>query len=359
MLKEMYKEACAEVRRLDPESVAVTDRKGKKGKKPASQMDSVAACGAVWADLEGTTWNQLQGVRWNDLPEKGSGRQMQQIKELVGGAMATCSELQLKYIHDYYNERLTLEEIGERHGVDVSTVSRTLKRGRAHIEKHVTAKMLLTKCVDDKGRFNYQLFLDSTCILTERQKEMVYLILARDTSYRDIAEYLGRTSSTVWRTVDRVEEKLGELNVQVDANWSAIRVERNDWAGRSEKELAEDLGLSPAFYYRVVRRGEHIEGIPLLYCAILHRMEAENEESTVACGLGCSKTLVKRVMKRYGYLSLPNFIEDYHPKAIRRVKAPENPFAVMGSGAAVIDRIDAATYQKLQERFGGERRVGA
>lgn len=358
MLRDMYKEACAEVRRLDPESVAAADRKGKKGKRPASQMDSVAACGAVWADLEGTTWNQVDGIRWGDLAEKGSGRQMQQIQELVSGAMATCSELQLKYMNDYYNEGLTLDEIGERYEVDTSTVSRTMKRGRARIEKYVTAKLILTKCVDRNGLFDYQLFLNSTSILTERQKEMLFLVMTEDASFADIAAFVERTPSTVWRTAERVEEKLGALNVEVCTHWSAIKVKRRDWTRRSEKELAEDLGLSPTFYYRVVRKGVRIDGIPLLYCAILHRLAAGDEAASVAWGLGCSKVLVKRVRKQYGHLPLPDFTEDYNPKPVRRVKKPDNPFAVLGNGEAIIDRIDAATYQKLQERFGGERRVG-
>lgn len=358
MLKDMYKEACEEVRRLDPERAATADRKGKKGKRPPSQMDSVAACGAVWADLEGTTWNQVDGVRWGDLAEKGSGRQMQQIQELVSGAMATCSERQLQHMNAYYNERLTLAEIGERDGVDTSTVARNIKRGRQRVEKYVTAKLVLTKCVNGNGLFDYQLFMNSTSILTERQKEMLFLVMTEDASFADIAAFVERTPSTVWRTAERVEKKLGALNVKVRTHWSAIKVKRRDWAGRSEKELAEDLGLSPAFYYRVVRSGVRIDGIPLLYCAILHRLAAGDEVASVAWGLGCSKVLVKRVRKQYGHLPLPDFAEDYNPKPVRRVKKPDNPFAVLGSGEAIIDRIDAATYKKLQERFGGMRRAG-
>lgn len=358
VLRDMYKEACEEVRRLDPEQTAIAGRAGKNGKKPPSLMDSVAACGAVWADLEGTTWNQLQGVRWNDLPEKGSGRQMKQIQELVSGAMAMCTERQLQHMNAYYNEGLTLEEIGERDGVDVSTVSRNIKRGRQRVEKYVTAKLVLTKCVNGNGLFDYQLFLNSTSILTERQKEMVFLILTEETSYADIAEYLHRNPSTVWKTAERVEEKLGALQVQVDVQWSAIKPKRWFWAERSEKEVAEDLGLTPRFYYHVVCRGERVDGLPLLYCAILHRLAAGEDAAKAAEGLGCSKVLVKRVRRHYGDLPLPKFTEDYHPKEPRRTRVPDNPFVMMGSGEAVIDRIDAATYQKLQERFGGERRVG-
>lgn len=356
MLREMYREACEEVRRLDPEQVRTGARKGKGGKKPISRLDSALACGAIWADLEGAAWSRVEGRSWNDL-NAANGRQMRQIQELIGGAMAVCTPLQAQYLNAYYVRELTLEEIGERFGVDVSTVSRTLKRGRRRMEGYVTAKLLLGRCVDEKGLFDYQLFLNSAGVLTERQKEMVYLVLARDTSYRDIAGYIGRTPSTVSRAVERAEEKLSGLAVAVDANLSAVRVRRADWAGRSEKELAEDLGLSAAFYYRIVRRGETVDGLPLLYCAILNRLGAGESVQQAAGGLGCSQALVRRVRREYGDAS-PDFREEYRPRRPRRVRLPQNPFAALGSGDAIIDRIDAGTYQALQERFGGNCHVG-
>ena len=357
ILKEMYQEACAQVRRLDPARPADTAGGGKKGRKPVSTVDSALACGAIWADLEGVTWRELDGTSWNDLPGAATGRQMKRLQELVRTAMAMCTPLQSAYLRAYYAGGLTLDEIGERFGVDVSTVSRTLKRGRRRIEQYVRAKLLLGRCVDEKGRFDYMKFLNSAGILTERQKEMVYLILARDTSYRDIAGYIGRTPSTVSRTAERVEDKLGGLAVTVDAGWSAVRVERRDWTGRSEKKLAEDLGLSPAFYYRVVRRGERADGVPLLYCAILNRLAAGSSAEQTAQGLGCSTPLVKRVRTAYRGLPVPAFREDYRPRAPRRARLPDNPFAALGGGDAIIDRIDARTYQALQERFGGNSNV--
>lgn len=346
MLKEMYREACERVRKLAGTAPAPK-------KKPSVRVDMAVNCGAVWADLEGITWGQVEGRSWSDLPSHGSGRQMKLVQELVRTAMGMCSQLQLRYLNAYYSEGLTLEEIGERFGVDKSTVSRTLKRGRERIEQYVTAKLLLGRCVDEDGRFDYMKFLNSVSILTERQKEMVYLILARDTSYRDIADYLERDPSTVSRTADRVEEKLSGLAVTVDAHWSAVTVKRSDWSGRSEKQLAEDLGLSPAFYYRVVRRGVCADGVPLLYCAILHRLAAGESAEHTAKGLGCSAALVKRVHRTWNGATLPDFVEDYRPKTVKRIKLPDNPFVVCsGDGSAVIDRIDAATYRELQRRFG-------
>lgn len=343
MLQEMYREACAEVRRLEGKTGPPVPEKEKRNVEVA--MD----CGAVWADLEGVTWGQIEGRQWPETPS--TGRQAKRVEELVRTAAGLCSQQQKLYLSAYYAEGLTQEEIGERFGVEHSTVSRTLKRARAVMERYISAKLLLGRCVDENGRFDYMKFLNSAAVLTERQKEMVYLILTRDTSCRDIAEYLGRAVKTVSKTVDRAEEKLSALAVTVDERWSAVTIRRSDWAGRSEKELAQELGLSPAFYYRIVRRGECVDGIPLLHCAILHRLAAGESVKSAGKGLGCSTELVKRVRKTYAGRALPDFTEDYRPHTVRREKRPENPFAAAGD--AVIDRIDAETYRALQKRFGG------
>lgn len=270
---------------------------------------------------------------------------------LVADAVAQCTPLQRRYLQDYYQQRLTLEEIGARYGVDKSTVSRTVKRARARVESHITARLLLGRCVDERGRFDYMKFLHSARLLTERQKEMVYLILARDTSYRDIAAYIGRKPATVRRTAERAEERLESLSVTVDRRYSSVRLERADWLGRDEKTLAEDLGLSAAFYYRIVRRGERVGDIPLLHCAILNRLAAGESRERVAGALGCSKELVGKVGRAHPGVRVPSFTEDYRPKGQTKARLPENPFAALGGGT-VLDAIDAATYRKLQERFG-------
>jgi predicted DNA-binding protein YlxM (UPF0122 family) len=352
MLKEMYQEACQEVTRLDPERAAGKEPAGRHGKKPVSQVDTALACGALWSDLEGTAWSAVEGARWDALP--ATGRQSRQVQQLVSAGMALCTPLQAQCLHDYYVEELTQEEIGQRRGVARCTVSRVLKRGRERVETYVTAKLLLGRCVDGRGLFDYQLFLNSAKVLTERQKELVYLVLARDTSYRDIAGYLDRATCTVSHGVERLEEKLRVFSVDLDPRLSAVGVKRVDWAARREKELAEDLGLTPAFYYGVVCRGKTQDELPLLYCAILDRLDAGESIPQAARSLGCSDTLVRRVRRDHGDRPRAPLREDYRPKRQRRARPPENPFAALGGGDAILDRIDADTYRRLQERFGGQ-----
>ena len=47
LLRDMYKEACAEVRRLEGGCTSEVQKTGKNGKKPPSRMESVMACGEI------------------------------------------------------------------------------------------------------------------------------------------------------------------------------------------------------------------------------------------------------------------------------------------------------------------------
>ena len=354
LLGEMYREACQEVRRLDPAQTLTPAPRGKKGKKvPASRLDSALACGAVWTDLEGMRWSSLEGKGWDCLPRAQTGRQARLAQDLVRRAASACSPVQIQYLHAYYVQELTLEEIGQRFGVHSSTVSRTLARARDRMGRFIRARLLLGRCVDGQGRFDYMLFLHSAQLLTERQKELVFLLLARDTSCRDIARFIGRTPSTVQRTAGRVEEKLDGLALGLLNGPPPIRADRRDWEKRSEKELAQDLGLSPAFYYRIVRRGERLDGLPLLACAILNRLAAGEPPDQTAQALGCSQSLVRRTARAWAGRPLPPHPEPYTPKVTRKVRLPSNPFAALpGGGDTLLDRIDAHTYRTLQTRFG-------
>ena len=55
---------------------------------------------------------------------------LDRLKKVLPAVLAEClTETQQKYILSYFVDRLTLKQIGERYGVDHSTVSRTIHRG--------------------------------------------------------------------------------------------------------------------------------------------------------------------------------------------------------------------------------------
>ncbi len=56
-------------------------------------------------------------------------------KNLITALKHDITPLQRTYIIEYYGQCLTMQEIAERHGVNKSTVSRTIARGRRRLQK--------------------------------------------------------------------------------------------------------------------------------------------------------------------------------------------------------------------------------
>lgn len=347
ILWEMYQEACEEVRRLDPEAARKRSPAKKQGTGGAA-LDVLLQNGALWADLDGYSWSQLAGYTWGG-ERAGTGRAAQALGRMVREGLERCTPRQQEILTAYYASDSTLEEIGQRLMVDKSSVSRTISRGLQNVSRYVTAKLLLPRCIDSRGYFDYMTFVNSAQLLTERQREMLFLSLARDTSCRDMARYVGRSPSSVWRSVNRMEDRLRGIGVDLDIRLSAVKVRRADWESVTEKELAQRLGLSPRFYFGVARWGERVGGIPLLHYVVLRRLEREPDPGAVAVEIGCSKAWVKKLARQYQGAELPPApVEDYRPVKPRRMKLPENPYAAIGG--AIIDRVDEDTWRRLRAR---------
>lgn len=352
VLWDMYREAQDEVRRLDPEAIRTKPKKSGETGHSGAALEVLLQSGALWADLEGYTWSQLAGYTWGG-EKVNTGRAAQKLAQMVRDGLTRCTPRQQEVMKAYYTSEDYETEIGERLGVNKSVISRTIKRGLEHVSRYVTAKLLIQRCVDKDGYFDYLTFAASAQVLTERQREIMYMALAGDTSYRDMGSYLGRNQSSVWRTVDRMEDRLRGLGVDLNVDLSSVKVRRQDWESITQKELAQRLGLSARFWFGVARWGEKVGDIPLLHYVVLWRLEREPDPGAVAAELGCSKDFVKMLRRKYKGVELPDApVEDYRPAKIHRVKLPDNPYAVFGEGGAIIDRIDAATYRAIQARFG-------
>lgn len=350
ILKSMYQEACEDVRRLDPTVVKSRQRRKEENGRSGAALDALMQSGALWSDLDGQSWSQMAGYTWGG-EKVSTGRAAQTLTKMVRDGLERCTPRQQEILIAYYSSEDYITELGARFGVDKSSISRSISRGLQRVSRYVTAKLLIQRCVDEHGYFDYLTFAASAQILTERQREMMFLALAGDTSYVDMAAYVRRNKSTVWRTVERLERNLNGLAVELDAGMSSVKIRRQDWAGVTEKELAQRLGLSARFYYSVVCRGsEAAAGIPLWDYVTLRRFRATNDVGLTAVELGCSKDWVIKINRRYRDLvELPDVqVEPYRPIKPRRVRLPENPYAVFGEGGAIIDRIDAETYRALQ-----------
>ena len=65
-----------------------------------------------------------------------NSRQMARLKRnLLHALQEDVTARQREYLLLYYGERLNMRQIGERLGVDKSTVSRTIKRGEARLRR--------------------------------------------------------------------------------------------------------------------------------------------------------------------------------------------------------------------------------
>lgn len=352
ILNAMYQEACADVRRLDPSAKQSREKWREENGSGGAALDALMRSGALWADLQGESWSRLSGYAWGG-ERASTGRATQALSRMVREGVERCTPRQKEVLLAYYTTEDTAVEIGARLGVDKSVISRTITRGLQRVSRHITAKLLIQRCVDRDGFFDYLTFVNSAQVLTERQREMMFLALAGDTSYTDMARYVQRHRSCVWRVVERVERNLNGLAVELDAGRSSVKIRRRDWEGLTEKELAQRLGLSARFYYGTVCRGRTAAGLPLLEYAALRRTRETGDPGLTAAELGCSVAWVKKTARKYQGLVLPDVaLEPYHPVRPKRVRLPENPYAAFGEGGAIIDRIDGETYRALQAKFG-------
>lgn len=66
------------------------------------------------------------------VPDLGDGCALARLSNALRDAL---TETQLRYMTHYYAEELTMEELGALYGVDKSTVSRTIARGKDRLRK--------------------------------------------------------------------------------------------------------------------------------------------------------------------------------------------------------------------------------
>lgn len=198
LLRDMYRDACDELSRLEGRQRAE--------KRREVRGDGAFSGGAVWADLEGNVWGDLLTAR-----ERQSGL----LLELLGDALNACTRRQRELLREYYGLGKPQTVIAEERGVNVSTVSRSIKSGLNRVGTHVAARLAIGGCFDQAGRFDYLRFCRATGVLTPKQAEVLHLALTRDAGCARIAADLGRDVSTVSRTMERIRARLREVRVEL------------------------------------------------------------------------------------------------------------------------------------------------
>ena len=83
----------------------------------------------------GTTYAADMAVYAREMSSDNSAQLTRVKRNLVRALKEDVTPRQRQMLLLYYAERLNMREIGERLGVDKSTVSRTIKRGEARLRR--------------------------------------------------------------------------------------------------------------------------------------------------------------------------------------------------------------------------------
>lgn len=349
ILRDMYRNLVDQIEMIRPPEE-------KRRKAPPRRMVSSAAagfdfferCGSVWSDLEGRTWNEFSAII-----ESGSANQAAFLMRALSSAMLSLTERQAQFIIEYYSTGTKMVDIAARAGITGSAVSRTIQRGLKRIESYIVASLKVREYLGDDG-FDFMGFANSTDILTERQREMLYFMLTDQTTMVEIANYLVLSKSAVSRTWQRIVGNLANVRTDIPDTPAAHKVAKRDWINKSEKEIAKRLGISPAVYFRNICRNERI-GPYSRYVYEVLRLRGEMTAAEAAKFLGVHIATVNKYWRMYPNFDPSEFPvpEPYSPARIREEKSVNVRRllhnAAPTSGNTIGDSIDSETYRKLME----------
>lgn len=327
-----------QIRHFDPESSLNVSR----GSNTVTSSDKFGfnffeRTTVTWSDIEGHTWNQLEA---GDFVEVSRGEYDDTMTAISDDAKllqawmtesaAMLTDKQRVYMDMYYNDGLSLAMIADQFGVDSSTVSRTIRRGLANMQKWVDSKRLAQSC-DERGlKFDWVTFLHEVPMLTDRQREVMLIILSRaPKSQDDLAIKLDIHNTTVTRTVQYAIHKLKKLNVfgrEPSRNFNII-----NWNDSDKYSLCLETGMSISFYYKFCFRDQRFNGITRYMYEIFRRYEAGYTYQEIADELGIKKTSVRN--------------------NIRLIKKKINTVSncVVPNSDTIAAKLDPETYIKLQK----------
>lgn len=356
ILRDMYREACDRVERLRPPEAKrhKTRKRSTVSADCGVRWDFLERSGLVWADLEGYTWNTL-----GRLQEEANAHQGRLLSDLLARAWSTLTDRQRQLLHACMAEGQSVTRAAEEAGVNKGTVSRVVRAGLQRLETAVVASLVAMDCVDEEGTFDVSRWAEVSGALTERQREFLYYLLTDGASMGMIAGYLQVNKSTVSRTNERIVERMAKAGPELPGRRPRRCVQRSQWRGRSEEEIAAELGISPGAFYRHVCRHKPVGELSRFAYECLMRQNLPAEEA--ARELGCSAQTVRRYWTRYAHVdaaALPA-PEPYRPVR-RRQEAPDLRRLLTRAaeddgtiGAAV----SAETYNKMLRVSGAERRT--
>lgn len=271
---------------LDPPA----QRKARKAQRKrldvgAMTFDFFEYTNACWSDLDGHSWQQVEAGDFVNL-----GTSMEQLQEWMAQGAQRLTDRQRLYLDAYYNQGLSMERIAQQYGVKASTVSRVLHSGLDRMQIWVESKKLMAACSDGKGGFDWVRYLSQVPALTDRQRQLMLLVLSKFPKTQDeIAGKLELESSTVSRTLS----KAGKSIHQLQASGKPTGRPNIRWNDADKFSLALDTGMPLYFYYRYCFRGQRVGGMSRYRYEMERRREAGESPEKVAREMGLRPRTVR------------------------------------------------------------------
>lgn len=278
---------------LDPPAVRRARREQRKRLDiGALSFDFFERSGTCWSDIEGHSWRQVEA---GDFVELGTG--MDQLQSWLTEGAQRLTDRQRLYIDAYYNRGLSLELIAQEQGVDKSTVARVIKNGMARMQEWVEAKKLISSCADGKGGFDWERYLAQVPVLTDRQRQLMLLVLSRfPKTQEELAGKLELERSTVSRTLSKAGRTIRRLDVRGGPPLSRPKI--HEWDRADKYSLAIQTGMPLYFYYRFCFRDQLVGGVSRYIYELSRRREAGVSPEEAAQELGLKPKTVRSAYSR-------------------------------------------------------------
>ncbi len=310
---------------LDPPEVRKARREQRRRLDiGALSFDFFERSGTCWSDIKGHSWQQVEA---GDFVELGTG--MDQLQGWLAEGAQRLTDRQRLYIDAYYNRGLSMQLIAQEQGVDKSTVARSIKNGMARMQEWVEAKKLIASCADGKGGFDWQRYLAQVPVLTDRQRQLMLLVLSRlPKTQEELAGKLELEKSTVSRILSRAGRTIQRLDIRGGPPLSRPNI--REWDQADKFSLALQTGMPLYFYYRFCFRGQQVGGVSRYNYELSRRREAGVSPDETARELGLKPKTVRSAYSRLKRQCVQ----------VGHIPAPKD-----GSIGA---RLDPETYVKLQ-----------
>ena len=296
----MIRELQEQIDHLDPPE----QRAGRRGASASRHADvgrldydffsrSTQAC----ADLAGRTREQREQEEYVEM-----GTSSRQLLEWTAQAAGRLKPTQRRYMDEYYNEGWSMARIAQEHGVQVSTVSKVIKRGVAQMQEWVSSRHLAADCADGEGGFDWEKFLGQVPSMTIRQRQLMLLALTGEPKYQyELSDKLELDPSTVCRNLSRARRTLDQLG----AAGEPVSRPRVRWADGDKWTLALDTGMPLHFYYRYCYRGQRINGLTRYRYEMALRLAAGVPAEETAREMGLKVRTVRSAYAALRHVSLP------------------------------------------------------